>query len=59
VGGGIAMAFLRLCFVVLFVIFFLRSWWLPSVTGIGALISFATALLFLFLVGRNPSPRSL
>jgi hypothetical protein len=58
-GGRIAMAFLRLCFVALLVMFVLRSWWLPSVTGIGAVVSFAAALLFLFLLGRNPAPRPL
>ncbi len=56
-GGGIAMTFLRLCFVVLFVIFFLRSWWLPSYTGSGAIVSFTLALAFLYLVGRDPSAK--
>jgi hypothetical protein len=49
-SGRMAMVALRVLFLLLFGLFFLRSWWLPTIAGWGALAALILAGCFLFLV---------
>lgn len=49
-SSRMAMVVLRVLFLLLFALFFLRSWWLPSIAGWGAVITFVVAGCFLLLV---------
>jgi hypothetical protein len=49
-SARIATSALRILFLFLFALFVLRSWWLPGVAGLGALIALVVAACFLLLV---------
>jgi hypothetical protein len=49
-SGRLAMVVLRILFLLLFGLFLLRSWWLPSIAGWGALVTLGLAGCFLLLV---------
>ena len=52
-SGRMAMVVLRVLFLLLFAVFLLRSWWLPSIAGWGAVSSFGVAGCFLLLVRQR------
>jgi hypothetical protein len=56
-SGGLAKAVVRILFAGFFVVFLLRSWWLPAIVAPGAVGSFVLAGFFLLLVNRrSPLP---
>jgi hypothetical protein len=49
-SSRMAMVALRILFLLLFGLFFLRSWWLPTIAGWGALAALGIAGCFLVLL---------
>jgi len=52
-SGRMAIVVLRLLFLLLFGLFVMRSWWLPSIAGWGALVTLGLAGCFLLLVKQR------
>jgi hypothetical protein len=52
-SARVATSVLRLLFLFLFALFLLRSWWLPGIAGLGALVAFVCAGCLLLLLKRR------